>query len=155
MWPTLLVLLSFYFWPSLQVAFNLLCWMKHFIDWLTRLYVFSFAMCFFFTCHCINSMWRLKVVAKQWSIVFESFWMSTPIMWCFKWMLWIPSTPSYVRPSSKNFESQKASCISFSPSYPFMPFDFFCSLVITPFWEICQSYQSSFCLWACIELTPL
>jgi hypothetical protein len=81
--------------------------------------------------------------------------MSTPIMWCFNWMSWIPSTPSYVKPSSKNFESQKASCISFSPSYPFMPFDFFCSLVITPFWEICQSYQSSFCLWACIELTPL
>ncbi len=63
-WLAFLVLLIFWFWLDLHMAFGRLQWVRHFIDWLAWFYVYSFTMCSFLTCHYISLVWRLKVVAK-------------------------------------------------------------------------------------------
>jgi hypothetical protein len=40
----------------------------------------------FFTYGQMNLIYQLKIITKKWSMVFEVFWMSILVGWCFRWM---------------------------------------------------------------------
>jgi hypothetical protein len=95
----------------------------------------------------------IKGGCEAYCTIFELFWMSILIGWCFKWMWWMHLSPSRIRPSSRNLMRQDTICFWFSfLSTLSMLNSCLYSLVIIPYGESCMLF---FCPWAYVKVIRL
>lgn len=87
--------------------------MRSFIGWWVELYAYNFKIHYLFICLLISLESHLRVIVKQWCMVFDLLWTLILIGWCCRWMSQMPSTQFHIESSFKSFAKLAILCHSF------------------------------------------